>query len=87
MESNYLNGGENKQKPGSVIRQTWHQYREKCVSLIGTMDRDDDKEFEKEQELERDKEKFLDEYKEVYLLVKILFKIFEKESSQKTGRL
>ena len=50
-------------------------------------DRDDDKEFEKEQELERDKEKFLDECKEVYLLVKILFEMFEKESSQKTGRL
>ena len=51
------------------------------------LDRGDDKEFEEEQELEYDKEKFLDEHKEVYLLVKILFKIFEKESSQKIGRL
>ena len=84
MESNYLNGGENKQKPGSVIRQrNGINTGKKCVSLIGMML----KEFEKEQELERDKEKFLDEYKEVYLLVKILFEIFEKESSQKTGRL
>ena len=51
------------------------------------LDRDDDEEFVKEQELKHDNEKFLDEYKEVYLLVKILFEIFEKESSQKTGRL